>query len=437
MPGLATRHLDLEARALLTRLDQVRPFVLNETMVPAAALHPRAQIAVERFLLSGRAALRERVAGFRRWLSVQGRAAPAEEQQRRFTLIRMSFNDVLSQLDLFSEVVTQRSESQNGVWLSGLDSLARDALNLGLPTSAPVEVVTYLARGPGAAIRRARTRLPGGALSPVGIIRVPRERMVGFGVAASLVHECGHQGSALLGLVESLRPELVRAGAGGREADGWDGWRRQVSEVTADLWAVARLGTSATLGLMSVVSLPRWFVFRPSGSDPHPMPWVRVLLSCRLGHALYPDPQWEELDRLWRAMYPLSGASRESRRAVERQLRTIDAFVKLLLDHRPPSLGGRSIGASMCFPDRRPEALRERWDDWRSDPRRIPRTAPTLTFAVVGQARYAGLLGPEQESRLLGDLLTGWAVRSSFGTGSRRLPTPPISGTALRIPAAS
>ena len=49
---------------------------------------------------------------------------------------------------------------------------------------------------------------------------------------------------------------------------------------------------------MSVVSLPRWFVFRPSGDDPHPTPWIRVQLSCAMGAALYPHAQWEALGRL-------------------------------------------------------------------------------------------------------------------------------------------
>ena len=69
-------------------------------------------------------------------------------------------------------------------------------------------MVCYLARGPGAAIRRARTRLPGGGDNPVAIIRMPRERMIGSGIASSLVHEVGHQGAALLDLVPSLRARL-------------------------------------------------------------------------------------------------------------------------------------------------------------------------------------------------------------------------------------
>jgi len=46
-----------------------------------------------------------------------------------------------------------------------------------LPRNSPHRV-------PGAAIRRARTRLPGGQPSPVGILRIPRERMIGHGVAS-------------------------------------------------------------------------------------------------------------------------------------------------------------------------------------------------------------------------------------------------------------
>ena len=63
--------------------------------------------------------------------------------------------------------------------------------------------------------------------------------------------------------------------------------------IIADLWAVAKLGVGATLGLLAVVSLPRAFVFRAEWEDPHPIPWVRVRLSAALGQALYPHPQWD------------------------------------------------------------------------------------------------------------------------------------------------
>jgi hypothetical protein len=412
----AIRFLAEEARALLTRLDRVRPFALNETMVPAAALFPPAQSAIDRFLIEGRRELREQVLGYLDWLRGPGQWTSPAEQQRRFILIRLRFNDVLSQFDLFTEVVTQRSEHSTGVWLSGLDVLAADALRLQRSTLDAPPVVCYLARGPGAAIRRARTRLPGNASNPVAIVRVPRERMIGHGIASSLVHEVGHQAAALLELVPGLKQDLssARRGMGPRTAQAWACFDQWTPEIVADLWSVARLGISSTLGLMGVVSLPRWFVFRPSGTDPHPVPFVRVHLSCAIGNELYPHPQWGATSRLWRSLYPLSGLPAAHRRTITGLVEAVPAFVRLLLDHRPSSLGGRSLREELQLPDRRAEPLLTQFSAWQRRPMLPFSAPPTLAFAVIGQARAAGRLAPEPESRLLGDLLTHWAVRSSL-----------------------
>ena len=99
--------------------------------------------------------------------------------------------------------------------------------------------------------------------SPVAVVRVPRERMVGTGVASSLVHEVGHQGAALLDLVNALRAPLqAKQEAGGPHAIAWRMWERWISEIVADFWSVGRVGVASTTGLIGVVSLPRAFVFR-------------------------------------------------------------------------------------------------------------------------------------------------------------------------------
>lgn len=177
---LATWMLEQEARAMLGRLNRVKPFAVQETMLPAAALSPAAQAGIERHLINGRRILRQQIRRYIAWLRGVGASATAAEQQRRFTFLRLRFNLALSQLDLFSDAITQRSENETGLWLSGLDVAAQDALDLpgGFFRSPPV--VCYLHRGLGGAIRRARTRLPGGGENPVSIIRIPRERMVGY-----------------------------------------------------------------------------------------------------------------------------------------------------------------------------------------------------------------------------------------------------------------
>lgn len=188
----AMSMLSQEARALLTRLARVKPFALVEPMVPAASLLPLAQSAIERHLVVGRRHLRKSVRGFLEWL--RGPAAghtTAAQAQRRFAFLKLRFNAVITQFDLFNDVITQRSEHETGVWLSGLDVVSADALRLPGGYYDVPPVICYLDRGVGAAIRRARTRLPGGGSNPVAVIRVPRERMVGSGIASSLIHEVG------------------------------------------------------------------------------------------------------------------------------------------------------------------------------------------------------------------------------------------------------
>jgi hypothetical protein len=415
--GLATWLIEQEAEALLTRLGRVKPYALQETMLPAAALTPVAQVAIDRLLIGGRIDLREQVLRFLDWLRGPGGGLPAEAQQRRFTLVRMRFNDVLSQFDLFSNVITQRSENENGVWLAGLDVLATDALSVRALEDELPEVVCYLERGPGAAIRRARTRLPGGEQNPVAIVRVPRERMVGHGIGSSLVHEVGHQGAALLGLVPSLRTELRarQRVASPAERTAWLAADRWISEIVADLWSVATLGIGSTLGLIGVVSLPAFFVFRLVPDDPHPVPWIRVRLSCALGRELYPDPQWDELEAVWCRLYPASApAATRISDLISATGGTMAELASLICNHRPPALHGVPLRAALTHPNRTPDRLAALGQLGLRKPSELRSRRPAAAIAALGQARWRGELSPKAEGDIVARLLTFWALRATF-----------------------
>jgi hypothetical protein len=383
--------LDQEARALLARLARVRPFVLSQPMTLAASLLPAAQIAIERFLAEGRHELKNRIREFLSWLHDEGRQASPQDLQRRFVFLKLRFNAVLSQLELFHQVISQRSENEQGVWLSGLDVVAADALALPDYYQAP-PVICYLDRGIGGAIRRARTRLPGGGENPVAVIRIPRERMIGSGIASSLVHEVGHQGAALLGLVPSLRLALRAKQQNVREPSAWRLWERWISEIVSDFWSIARVGVVSTLGLIGVVSLPRPFVFRINVDDPHPAPWIRVKLSCAIGDGLYPHPQWQRVARLWESYYPIADLDAERRDLLAREA--------MKIEERTPARLGALFGA------------------WSMAPSKMYRAPPSLVFAVLGQARADGGLSPEDESDLLAKLLTFWAMRSTLDSSA-------------------
>jgi hypothetical protein len=415
----AARMLEEEARALMTRLDRIKPFALLEPMVPAAGLFPNAQSAIERTMVEGRRELRLLIRGFLAWLEKSKSIVTAEQAQRRLSILRLRFHAVLNEFDTFSDVITQRSEQDNGTWLSGLDVVAADSLKLPGRFYELPPVVCYLARGPGAAIRRARTRLPGGRSNPASIIKIPRERMVGSGIASSLIHEAGHQGAALLDLVPSLRAVLQGLQ---RDSDPnrdlWKMWERWISEIVADFWSVARIGITATLGLIGVVSLPRAFVFRIDLNDPHPTPWLRVKLSTAIGNTLYPHPQWARMAALWEELYPREGLDPERLALFGRLEAHMPTFVALLASHRPVKLGGRTLPDVLEISTRTPAELARLFSAWSQAPAGMYRARPTLVFAVLGQARIDGRLSPEDESVLIGKLLTFWALKTVLTTSS-------------------
>lgn len=413
--SFASTVLAQEAEALITRLGKVRPFVLVEPTLTAAAPLPRTQSAIDGYLIRGRKQLLAQVQEFLRWLeSVEGQAATPEQAQRRFTFLRLRFNAVITQFDMFSVAISQRSENEFGVWLAGLDVVAGDALDLpGFYDSPPV--LCYLDRGIGAAIRRARTRLPGGGENPVALIRIPRERMIGYGIASSLVHEVGHQAAALLDLVQALRAAMP---AEPERGGIWGYWHRWISEIVADFWSVARVGVASTLGLMGVVSLPKPFVFRSNEDDPHPMPWVRVMISAAMGEALYPHPQWKRVAQLWESFYPPSGLDPATDRLVKMLRAGIPEFVDFLIGFRPPSLRGCRLAEAMNTGDRTPAKLAELFRQWTQAPQGVYDSRPSLTFAVLGQARLEGRLSPADEATLLGKLLTHWALKTTLDSSS-------------------
>ena len=408
--------LEQEARALLTRLSLVKPLVLVGPMVPAAALLPAPQLAIEQFLTAGRRHLHALINRFLAWLrSRAGQAADAEEAQRHFTTLRLRFLRVLTHFDMFENIVAQRSDAQTGVWLSGLDNVAADALRLRGGYFDVPPVVCYLDRGMGAAIRRARTRLPGGGSNPVAVVRIPRERLVGSGITSSLFHEVGHQAAALLGLVESLRP-VLRDMAGGSRSDDhiWRLWERWISEIVADFWSVARAGIASTMELINVVSMPRPFVFRLNPDDPHPPPYSRVKLSAAIGNELFPQPAWRRLVELWESYYPIDHLDGAQRRVFEDLERSIPALVDILIHHSPAALKGATLVEALDTDELQPGRLRQLLQSWRENPREMYRTRAIVTFAAIGQGRADGRLTPEEESVVITKLLTYWAMQSTL-----------------------
>lgn len=411
MSAALTMYLDQEASALLSRLDSVLPLARTMPMVTASSPGNEVLMAIELHLMKQKSVQRRRILGFRHWLkSAESGGVKSAVVQRQFSVLKLQFNAVLDQLDIFADVLTQRGEHEHGIWMSALDYAAKDALYKPGQYYTPLPMACYLERGHGAAIRRARTRLPGGVQNPVSIVRVPRERMVGGGIASSLFHEVGHQGAALLNLVEEFG-RYLQANRG--QGAAWDFWIRWRSEILADFWALSQLGVSATGGLISVVTLPRPFVFRISMDAPHPFPWMRVQISCYLGAQLFPDAQWQRVRERWETLYPLSSVNAQERDIVQALLDSLPEFARLLLAFKPAGLRGKPLIGLFPLKERQPARLRQYLQAWKANPVQMYRRPPGEVFAVLGQAREDGKLGAMNEAELLKRLFSHWAMENS------------------------
>ncbi|GGP26974.1 hypothetical protein [Silvimonas amylolytica] len=420
----ALRLLEQEVHGIRARLDAQLPYALQMPMVPAANVSDKAMAAIEQHMQAARRQLRLRIAHFlRRLRQMPPTPRNVAEAQRRYALLKLYFHAALTHFEIFAEVLTQRSQHGTGVWLSGLDVAAQDGLRQpGVLQNVP-PVICYVERGHGGAIRRARTRLPGGGNNPVSVIRMPRERMVGTGIAASLFHEVGHQAAALLELVNAFKRALQQRFGAAQPPPVWQAWDRWISEILADLWAVSRVGIAATCGLMSVVSLPRAFVLRINLDDPHPAPWIRVKLSLAMGNSLYPHPQWARLAQIWELQYPRWQMSASQQHAFAGLDQSINEFVRVLLSLRPAALHGHRLGDTLRLADRHPQALLRRWQEVKARPQQMLADTPTLAFAVLGQARFSGLLPASQELQVIAELLQRWALAGylPWRAGSKEL----------------
>ena len=133
-----------------------------------------------------------------------------------------------------------------------------------------------------------------------------------------------------------------------------------------------------------------------------------------MGRALYPDPQWDDLMRLWSRLYPSSGLDPgvgEIYRDVEQ---SIPDFVDLLIRHQAAALRGRSLGEIFPLAARQPRKLRSLALRTKLSARRLASLEPSAALAVLGQARADGRIPPDAETAVAGDLLKTWAIQRQF-----------------------
>jgi hypothetical protein len=135
------------------------------------------------------------------------------------------------------------------------------------------------------------------------------------------------------------------------------GWMETSSEVVADIFAFAHCGYGAVAALHDVVAAESPTVLRYIPGDPHPIPFIRVLLNVEFCRRMFGAGPWDALAAAWRQVHPLSRAMPGTRRFLEQSEALLPRIVEISLFKSLAAFGGRPIVELVNTSRVKPDAL--------------------------------------------------------------------------------
>lgn len=259
--------------------------------------------------------------------------------------LELALSRTYSFFDTYMDVLTQRHTPELGQLLAGCDALACSALQRDHPALRGIEPpLVFCDRGFGASIIREDVSLPDGSPNPMPVIQIPYSKLREKPNLTSILHEAGHQALQHLGLRKALpkafRAALTRAGASRQLADLFALW---ASEIGPDFWTFCASGLAAAGGLREILALPPEHVFRISWTDPHPPPYLRVLLAFECCRKQWGRGPWDDWQTEWLELYPLTRTTPGTRKLLEQGANVLPLLAHTLLTAKFRTLNGRTI----------------------------------------------------------------------------------------------
>jgi hypothetical protein len=258
--------------------------------------------------------------------------------------LRGRYLQVETILDFYGQAISSRTNPRLRAQLRGYDVLAGDSMAavLGRVGIDPPLALVYLDSGLGAAILRAGVRLwDSGHPSPAAAIKLTRHNL---SYPTALLHETGHQVAHLTGwtaeLAGALTERLARRSA--ELAALWQGW---TSEVAADVHAFAQAGWAPIAALSNVVDGPTSTVYRIRPGDPHPYPFIRVLLNVALCRGWYGAGPWDDVAASWSQRHPPESAPAEMRALTAASVAALGEIVDVCTRVPMAAFGGAPLSA--------------------------------------------------------------------------------------------
>ncbi len=386
------------------------------TLRELVALPPDSDISGRQWMALN-TALKTAEENLARALKQQAKAALESDEKdlrkaRRFMAelgnIEINLTKTYSFFDTYTDILSQRHMPGLGPLLAGCDVLAADALQCGHPALSLVEPpLVYCDRGYGASIARQDIHLPDGTPNPLPLIQIPYTRLQEKWNLTSVLHEVGHEVMVRLGMV-ALWPRiaaaaLARQGASTRVQHLFGQW---MSEIGPDFWTFGCSGIAAAGGIRELIVLPPVLMLRISETDPHPPPYLRVLLNFEWCRQQWGRGRWDDWEHEWLALYPLDGLPRAQRDTLDTCRRLLPALSRALLHTRLRVLGGRPMRALFDLDALHPLRLQRLAAGARHGRLDLRGLRPAAQLAVFRLVKEQGLLTPEQLDAVMATWLT-------------------------------
>ena len=336
--------------------------------------------------------------------------------------IELDMSRVYTFFDTYMDVLTQRRSGELGPMLAGCDVLAYQAMRREHPTLTAIEApLVFCDRGFGAAIVRESVSFPDGTPNPMPLIQIPYSRLREKCNLTSVLHEAGHQALTRLQLVSqlphALRAALDRAGASKPVCDLYALW---ALEIGPDFWGFCLCSVAQAAAMRELFAMPPTHALRLSVTDPHPPPYLRVLLAFDWCRRAWGRGRWDAWEREWKLLYPLTGASADTRTLLSDAQRFVPVVGDALFNHRFRALEGRALVDLFDLSAISPAEVRRVAAKAAGGVLDLRGLTPCAQLAVFAELRQMRAMSEER----LDDLMTAWLRR----LGERR-PRPKTSPT--------
>lgn len=386
---LRERLAELEARLKMFRLPSA-----SLPAVPAASVDVGGLRSLEASAGKAIASMRDRIRRMSDQIAVQPQSLRSTNMD--LTLLQIQVDGLFQTLDIIVDAITLRADTETGLLLAGSDRVVAAALDRKIPGYTAPAVITYLESGSrGGAITRARTRLPGGVVLPLALVRVSTESLPTR--LSSMLHEAGHQLSADLDMLTEAEA-LIRETALSilRDPNSAALWASWTSELLADAWGTALGGGAPAIdGLQRVLSIPTPLLYAIRRGDPHPPGAVRVPFSLAMARQLHPDPLLDRLAMRFAETFGPWSVAPALAQPIALLAAAAAPVARALLAHRFRGLGQQTIAEVCDLEDVSPRKARLLLaQDEALHPENLARRKPLQALALLGYARIGGNLTP-------------------------------------------